>query len=102
MTGRMNVMRQDKHTPETTQERLASVADVPEHILGGIDRNFVVRWIQRGHDVYACQSPDGQWYLCLGWCHINLSEYALEEAWEQDEEVQTHSRLELLAALASD
>lgn len=41
--------------------RVASLNAVPEAVLAGFDRAFLLHWARRGYTVYAYQAPIGHW-----------------------------------------
>ena len=53
----------DPATAETIAQRAASLAAVPDTILSGFDRAFLLHWVRRAYTVYAYQAPSGRWNL---------------------------------------
>jgi hypothetical protein len=55
-----------RHVPsgeDLVARRTASIEAVPESVLGGFDRAFLLHWARRGYTVYAYKAPAGQWNL---------------------------------------
>jgi hypothetical protein len=53
----------DPASAEAIARRVASLAAVPESILSGFDRAFLLHWVRRDYNVYAYQAPSGRWNL---------------------------------------
>jgi hypothetical protein len=51
---------------------VASIASVPERVLGGVDREWALAWACKGYDVYAFRSDGGAWYLWLATRSVEL------------------------------